>query len=404
MMTPRKDGLVNDELSASHGKGVEECVERAARLGELIAAQGDAIEKERHLPEVVVSALHDEQLMRMLAPRSVAGLEVTPSHYLETIRTLAHFDGSVAWNAFVANSSALIAAHLPLDVAREIYADPRALIAWGPPNQYQATAVEGGYQVAGIWPFASGCRHATWMGAHCQVVEADGALRLHANGHPGIRTLLFPANEAKLLGDWNPIGLRGTGSESYEVSGVFVPEHHSSTREEPDARRERGPLYAFTQQGLYAVGVAGVALGIAGGMLDAFIELSLSKTPRGLARNADRPGIQAEVARATAALGSARAWLLEILDTIYQRSATVSSIDTADRAQVRLACSDAIQKSIEVATTTYRLAGVDAIFPGSHFERRFRDINTLSQQIQSRPAHFEAVGAILLGATPITFY
>jgi hypothetical protein len=43
---------------------------------------------------------------------------------------------------------------------------------------------------------------------------------------------------------------------------------------------------------------------------------------------------------------------------------------------------------------------VDAIFPGTAFERRFRDIHTLSQQIQSRTAHFEAVGQILLGIDP----
>ena len=47
-----------------------------------------------------------------------------------------------------------------------------------------------------------------------------------------------------------------------------------------------------------------------------------------------------------------------------------------------------------------RPAGVDAIFPGSPFERRFRDIHTLSQQIQSRDAHYETVGQVLLGNPP----
>ena len=48
-------------------------------------------------------------------------------------------------------------------------------------------------------------------------------------------------------------------------------------------------------------------------------------------------------------------------------------------------------------------AGVDAIFPGSPFERRFRDMHTLSQQIQSRGAHFEQVGQVLLGVPPEVF-
>ena len=53
-----------------------------------------------------------------------------------------------------------------------------------------------------------------------------------------------------------------------------------------------------------------------------------------------------------------------------------------------------------MADFTYKAAGVDAIFAGTPFERRFRDMHTLSQQIQSRDAHFEAAGRILLGIEP----
>ena len=70
---------------------------------------------------------------------------------------------------------------------------------------------------------------------------------------------------------------------------------------------------------------------------------------------------------------------------------------------MRLACTNAIQGAIEVADYAYKAAGVDAIFPGSPFERRFRDIHTLSQQIQSRTAHFEEVGQVLLGMPPEGF-
>jgi hypothetical protein len=53
-----------------------------------------------------------------------------------------------------------------------------------------------------------------------------------------------------------------------------------------------------------------------------------------------------------------------------------------------------------VADYTYKAAGTDAIFLGAPFERRFRDMHTLSQQMQSRAAHFESVGRILLGIEP----
>jgi len=242
------------------------------------------------------------------------------------------------------------------------------------------------------------------MGAHCHVQEADGTLRLNGFGQPTVRTLLFPASEATLLDTWQTIGLRGTASDSYSVDDLFVPEAFSSTREDPALRQQRGPLYAFTMQGLYAAGVAAVGLGVARAMLSEFIALASRKVPRNLARLADNAVVQADVARAEARLGSARAYLIETLTAIYANAGEETPIEVADRARVRLACTNAIQGAAEVVDFAYKAAGVDAIFPGSPFERRFRDMHTLSQQIQARIAHFEQVGQILLGVPPEVFF
>jgi alkylation response protein AidB-like acyl-CoA dehydrogenase len=379
-------------------------VATARDLGPAIAAAADELERTRRIPAPLLERLHASRLLRMLLPRSVDGDQTDPMTYLAAIEELSRHDGSIGWNVFVANSSALIAPFLEPEVAHIMFGDPKCVVAWGPPNACKATAVDGGYRVSGRWDFASGCRQATWMGAHCQVVERDGNVRRDAKGQLIIRTLLFPVRDATLLDVWNPIGLRGTASDSYRVDDVFVAEHFSSTRNEPEARRERGPLYAFTMQGLYAVGVAGVALGLARAMLDEFVELAQRKAPRYLARLADNAVIQADVARAEATLGAARAYLVDTLATIYAQADDIGVIDIPDRARARLACTHAIHASLEVADFTYKGAGVDAIFPGSPFERRFRDIHTVSQQIQSRGAHYEAVGRILLGTIPDVFF
>jgi alkylation response protein AidB-like acyl-CoA dehydrogenase len=378
-------------------------VARARELGAEIAAAADEIERTRRIPEALLARLHDSRLFRMLLPRSAGGDETEPAVYVAAIEELARHDASIAWVAFVANSSALIAAYLGPAVNRAVFADPRSIVAWGPPNASRASTVDGGYRLTGRWDFASGCRQARWMGAHCQVLEADGALRLNRSGRPTVRTLLFPASEVTLLDTWQTIGLRGTASDSYCVNDLFVSEAFSSTREDPTLRHEHGPLYAFTMQCLYATGVAAVAFGIARAMLSEFIALASRKAPRGLARLADNAVVQAEVARAEARLGSARAYLIETLTTIYAHADDVAPIEVADRARVRLACTNAIQGAAEVADFAYKAAGVDAIFPSSPFERRFRDMHTLSQQIQARGAHFESVGQILLGVPPEVF-
>jgi indole-3-acetate monooxygenase len=45
-------------------------------------------------------------------------------------------------------------------------------------------------------------------------------------------------------------------------------------------------------------------------------------------------------------------------------------------------------------------AGSTAIFEKNPFERRFRDIHTVSQQLQGRQELFETVGQYLLGLEP----
>jgi alkylation response protein AidB-like acyl-CoA dehydrogenase len=378
---------------------------RARDLAPALDAASDEIERTQRIPEPLLTGLHQARLFRMLLPRSAGGDAVEPTLYLRIIEEIARHDGSVGWCLFTGNSSALMAAYLAPDIAGEIWGDPRAAVAWGPPNATKAHAVPGGYRIGGTWQFASGCRHATWMGAHAQVVEPDGSLRMNRFGRPHVRSFLFPAAEARLLDEsWNVIGLRGTASDAYTVTNLFVSEPFTSTREDPALRREPGRLYAFTVQGLYAVGAAGVALGLARAMLDAFIALARRKTPRALGPLAGNAAVQSGVARAEAKLGAAHAYLLHTLETIWADANDTMPTPIADRVRLRLATAQAIEASIEVADHAYRAAGADAIFAGTAFERRFRDIHTLSQQTQARPAHFEAVGQAMLGPEPEEFF
>src|SRR2546421_5659712 len=162
-------------------------VVRARDLGAEIAASADEVERTRRIPETLLGRLHDSRLFRMLLPRSAGGDETEPAVYVAAVEELARHDASVAWNVFVANSSCLIAAYLEPAANLAIFADPRSTVAWGPPNASRACAVDAGYCLTGKWDFASGCRQARWMGAHCHVLEADGALRLNRFGRPTVR-------------------------------------------------------------------------------------------------------------------------------------------------------------------------------------------------------------------------
>src|SRR5204863_5373089 len=117
--------------------------------------------------------------------------------------------------------------------------------------------------------FASGCRQATWLGAHVQVVEADGSKRRRPDGAPEIRTILFPITSATMYDVWDVIGLRGTGTDSYSVDNLFIPEKFAALRDEPSALREQGVLYRIASYFMYSIGFAAVSVGVARALLDA---------------------------------------------------------------------------------------------------------------------------------------
>jgi alkylation response protein AidB-like acyl-CoA dehydrogenase len=300
----------------------------------------------------------------------------------------------------------MVAAYLRPDVASEIFgSDPRAILAWGPGSEARAVAVEGGYRVTGTWNFASGGHHATWLGGYCPIGAPDGTLRQADDGTPVGRTMLFPATSATMIDVWHVIGLRGTGSDSFSVSDLFVPEEHSVARDDPSERRHSGPLYCFTTGSLFAAGFAGVALGIARSTFDAFVDLATSKTPRGFKRPLrDNAVVQSQVAQAEARLSSARLFLLASLEEIWREVGRLGSLTLDQRVRIRLTATYAIHQAKEVVETVYHAAGATAIFSSGAFERRFRDTHAVTQQLQGRQAHFETVGQFLLGLEPDTSF
>ena len=106
---------------------------------------------------------------------------------------------------------------------------------------------------------------------------------------------------------WHVVGLRGTGSDRYSVTDLFIPEHHTVLRDSQIAPRERARIYCFSASNMYAVGVAAVALGIGRGMITDFTELATEKVPRGARqRLCENQVIKLQRAQAEARLGSAR--------------------------------------------------------------------------------------------------
>jgi alkylation response protein AidB-like acyl-CoA dehydrogenase len=374
-------------------------LERARELAPTIAATADQIERERRLPAPLVRALHEGGFFRLLLPRALGGSELDPATFVQITETLAAADASTAWVVCQTTGCSMVSAYLAPEVAQAIFGDG-GVLAWGPPATSRAVVVDGGYRLSGTFNFASGSRHATWLGGQAPIVDADGTPR-RRHGAAERRTLLLPASQVTMHDVWHVIGLRGTGSDAFTVDDVFVPHAHTIIRDDPAERRVQAPLYCFPQGSLYASGFAGVALGIARTLLDDFLALARDKTPRGYGRPLRESAVtQSRVAQAEAQLGSARVYLRSTLEEVWKAVGRTGTLALDQRVRIRLAASHAIARSREVADFAYHAAGATAVFTTQAFERRFRDIHTVAQQLQGRDDHFENVGKFLLDLPP----
>lgn len=375
-------------------------IARAEAVRPAVGAASKEIERTRRLPPELLHKLHEAGLFRLLLPRSSQGIETDPMTFFHVIEAIARDDASTAWCLSQAGGCAMSAAYLDLPVAHEIFGkDPRAVLAWGPGPKVKALECDGGYRITGVWSFTSGGRHATWLGAHCPIYQADGSPRLDANGMQQERTMLVRTEDVVWTDIWNTVGLRGTASDQFALDDFFVRADHSITREFEQECRETGPLYRMGSGTCYQVGFAGVACGVARGALDVFIDIARNKVPRGQkSALRDNAVVQSGLAQAEVGLRAARGFVLQSMADVWKSLSAGSLITAEQRVIVRMAATHAIHKAREAVDFAYHTAGATAIFDNHPLERRFRDIHTITQQLQGRMSHFETVGAWMLGA------
>ena len=372
--------------------------ERARAVQAVLDKDGPEMDRRRELTQEVVDALAGQDLLRMLLPKSMGGQEVNLVDYSKACEALAWADASTAWFVNQSNvSMATSAASMPHDAAAAMFEGPCAGLAWGARHdKSRAIRVEGGYRLTGTWSFASGGRHTKMLGAHSAVQNPDGTPHIRY-GRPDDRSFVFLRSQAKIIDDWHVLGLRGTGSDSYSVEDLFVPDAHAPARDIDDERREKGPIYPIGSTLLYATGFCSVTIGIARRMLDTYVTVAKGRhsraSPTAMANN---QAIHREMAILEARLSATRAFLHEAAGQVYDASAS-GTLDIDLRVRLRLATTWGMNEATDVSIACYRGAGTMAISEKAPFERRFRDAMSASQHLQGMWPHAEMVGRHLIG-------
>ena len=369
-----------------------EWVERAHALAPLVERSRVEVEQSRALPAELEHALRDGGFFSLWVPRAIGGHEVDLETMLRVVEELSRQDGSVGWNVMIGANDALLWGYLETGVASGLIGgDPGAngvLAGSILAGSGTAACVDGGYQISGRWPFASGCRHADWLIAGCTLVD-DPNSRLKA--------FIVAPTQCEILDTWHTAGLRGTGSHDFVIDDAFVPDGRAFDYPGISAFND-GPLYRTPVANVWGPNIAAVALGIARDAIDSFVDIASTKRQRvNRAPLAERETVQEKVGLAESLVRSGRALLFETVRDNWATLAAGGALSEEQTALGRLASATAARNSVEAVDLMFHAAGTTSVYTRNRLERCFRDVHMVPQHVIASPLGFITAGRQRLG-------
>lgn len=185
--------------------------------------------------------LRERRVFSALVPEELGGGGMSHGAMCDFLRRLAHSCPATALalsmhQHLVAAAAANTRAGRPgKPLLEKVAAGELILVSTGAndwlASNGSAEPVEGGYRITAVKPFASG------------VPKGDVLVTSAAFDPPGgdPQVLHFPVplniDGVRLMDDWYTLGMRGTGSQTVQLDGVFVPE------EAVVLTRARGPFH-----------------------------------------------------------------------------------------------------------------------------------------------------------------
>ena len=363
----------------------EELMQRVADISPLLERTATESEQLRTLCPAAVDALHEAGLFRLWGPTEAGGYNADLVTQVDVMIEVARADMSACWTLMIGTTAmTLMACGLPEDGFAEVFVGPRlptAAASLRPSGA--AEAVKGGYQANGRWGFGSGICHAGWIVANC-LLAVDG--KQVAPAKPV--TLVIPIADVQIEDDWHVAGLCGTGSCSYSVRDIFVPEHRV-LRDEP----YRGSRQTADPRPRIPIEHASVSLGGARRALDELVLQAASKH-RLLDSNsvASKQAFQIELGYLQAEWETLRAGVRQAAEALWRTSHDNPMAAQPAAIALRAVCAYATEKSLEIGGRALRNAGAGAVLDSNVLQRIHRDLTVSAQHVMISDAAYEDYG------------
>jgi len=381
-------------------------LEIATAMREDIEAVSAQAEQQRHVPGEIIHQMAARGLFAMTIPETYGGAQRDALDSLEVLEQISYADSAVGWCGMIYSTTAVLGSFLPERWGREVYTVRRdgnlvdcPLTAGAAAPSGKGKVVDGGIVVSGRWAWGSGTHHCDWI-CGGTLVEEDGELRRHANGDPVVHVMFFEKDDVALLDNWDPSGLRGTGSGDFQVTEQFVPDGRwtelGSSRRQVDA-----PLYRFPFFGYFASAVACVPLGIARRALDDFDDIARGKVPAAKTSTINELTLtQMEFGQAEALIQGAHRYLYSAVGEVWDKVCDGQKPSLDDRRQLRLAASQATLMCTAAVDKLYNAAGGTSLQGHCSLQKHFRDIHAATQHRMVSPEILQMAGAARLSDEP----
>ncbi len=388
--TPRNTGMPTSFVE----------LRRAAEgLLPLVESDSDEAETLYHQTDRVVAELRRNGLYSLLTPRALGGAELPYVEAMELVEMVARADGSAGWCMMVEGvMGASAGAFLPDDGARTIYPDGAdvTMAGNGVPRGF-ARPVDGGYMIKGDWAYGSAIFHAEWIHSGCFVMDGD-KMKMTDDGHPIVVLCHHPRDTIELKGNWDVLGLRGTGSYDYATvdDELFVPAGQCFMFDNPTQLRG-GVQFDSGLVGMTSWGHTSWALGVGRRVLDELAGLARERADL-FGRLCDSPTFKFSFADAEAKYRAARAFVYSAWTSLCESAARDEPANLEQLALIRLAMRHIHNEISKISTFAHRATRGASLRP-SVLQRCYRDIHSGTQHLLLADEIVQECGRVLLGTT-----
>jgi indole-3-acetate monooxygenase len=365
----------------------------------LVESDSDEAEKLYHQTDRVVAELRRNGLYSLLTPRALGGAELPYVEAMELVEMVSRADGSAGWCMMVEGvMGASAGAFLPDDGARTIYPDGAdvTMAGNGVPRGF-ARPVDGGYMIKGDWAYGSAIFHAEWIHSGCFVMDGD-KMKMTDDGHPIVVLCHHPRDTIDLKGNWDVLGLRGTGSYDYSTveDELFVPADRCFMFDNPTQLRG-GIQFESGLVGMTTWGHTSWALGVGRRALDELAGLARERADL-FGRLCDSPTFKLSFADAEAKYRAARAFVYSAWTSLCESAARDEPANLEQLALIRLAMRHIHNEISEISTFAHRATRGASLRP-SVLQRCYRDIHSGTQHLLLADEIVQECGRVLLGTT-----